>query len=189
MEAKAQWGHYTYGLHFWNQLVFGYVPAQIVGREFKESLRFSLADDAQPAVFEKSVGTCETGIGEAFMAYGYFGCGLFFGLGAFMRCAWEGAVRNSVLRQFVLMLCTLQAVMTFSTQLWTFVNLLASITLFAGPLLWWSRVPRGAPVARDGLAGLRERRLKWRKRESPRSAGPKPAVAEHLEQPQGNRIP
>jgi hypothetical protein len=189
MEAKAQGGNYTYGLHFWNQLVFGYVPAQIVGREFKESLKIPLTDDAQEAGFEKSVGTCETGIGEAFMAYGYFGCGLFFVLGSFMRWAWEGAVRNSVLRQFVLMLCTLAAVLSFSTQLWTFVNLLASITLFAGPLLWWSRVHGGARVTLDGPEGLRERRLKWRQGGSRRSVDPKPAVAKHVEQPEGSRTP
>ena len=189
MEAKAQGKNYTYGLHFWNQLVFGYVPAQIVGREFKESLKFTLTDDAEKAGFEKSTGTCETGIGEAFMAYGYFGCGLFFVLGAFMRWAWEGAIRKNILHQFVIMLCTLQAVMTFSSQLWAFVNLLVSIALFAGPLLWWSNVPRGAPVARDGPEGLRERRLKWRKGGARRSVGPKPAVAEHLEQPAGSRTP
>jgi hypothetical protein len=189
MEAKAQGKNYTYGLHFWNQLVFGYVPAQIVGREFKESLKFTLTDDAEKAGFEKSTGTCETGIGEAFMAYGYFGCGLFFVLGAFMRWAWEGAIRKNILHQFVIMLCTLQAVMTFSSQLWAFVNLLVSIALFAGPLLWWSNVPRGAPVARDGPEGLRERRLKWRKGGARRSVGPKPAVAEHLKQPEGSRTP
>jgi hypothetical protein len=187
MEAKAQGKNYTYGLHFWNQLVFGYVPAQIVGREFKESLKFPLTDDAQPAGFEKSAGTCETGIGEAFMAYSYFGCGLFFVLGAFMRWAWEGAIRKNILHQFVIMLCTLQAVMTFSSQLWAFVNLLASIALFAGPLLWWSRVHEGARVTRDGPEGLRERRLKWRQGGSRRSVGPKPAVAKHVEQPEGSR--
>ena len=189
METKAQGGHYTYGLHFWNQLVFGYVPAQFVGREFKESLKFPLTDDAEEAGFEKSAGTCETGIGEAFMAYGYFGCGLFFVLGAFMRWAWEGAIRKNILHQFVLMLCTLQAVMAFSSQLWAFLNLLASIALFAGPSLWWSRVHGGARVTRDGPEGLRERRLKWRQGGSRRSAGPKPAVAEHLKQPEGSRTP
>lgn len=104
IEAKAKGGHYTYGLHFWNQLVFGYVPAQIVGREFKESLTIPLTDDSQLTGFKKATGTCETGIGEAFMAFGYFGCGLFFVLGAFMRRLWEGAVRNSILHQFLLIL-------------------------------------------------------------------------------------
>lgn len=189
MEVKAQGGHYTYGLHFWNQLVFGFVPAQIVGREIKDSLSIPLTDDADLSGFEKSPGTCETGIGEAFMAFGYFGCGLFFVLGAFMRWAWEGAMRKNILHQFVIMLCTLQAVLTFSTQLWTFVNLLASIALFAGPLLWWSRVPSGAPVAREGPERHQERRLNGGKGGSRGSVGPKPAVAKHLEQPEGSRTP
>jgi hypothetical protein len=189
MEAKAQGGHYTYGLHFWNQLVFGYVPAQIVGRDFKESLKFPLTDDAQLTGFEKSTGTCETGIGEAFMACGYFGCGLFFVLGAFMRWLWEEAIRNSVLHQFLLMLFMLPAVMSFSAQLWTILNLAVNIGIFAGPLLWWSRVHGGARVTRDGPEGLRERRLKWRQGGSRRSVGPKPAVAKHVKQPEGSRTP
>jgi hypothetical protein len=189
MEAKAQGGNYTYGLHFWNQLVFGYVPAQIVGREFKESLKFPLTDDAQLTGFEKSTGTCETGIGEAFMACGYFGCGLFFVLGAFMRWLWEEAIRNSVLHQFLLMLFMLPAVMSFSAQLWTILNLAVNIGIFAGPLLWWSRVHGGARVTRDGPEGLRERRLKWRQGGSRRSVGPKPAVAKHVKQPEGSRTP
>lgn len=123
------------------------------------------------------------------MAYNYFGCGLFFVLGAFMRWAWEGAVKKSILHQFVVMLCTLQAVLTFSSQLWAFVNLLASIALFAGPLLWWSRVSGSTHVARDGPEGLRERRLKWRQGGSRRSVGPKPAVSKHVEQPEGSRTP
>jgi hypothetical protein len=140
MEAKAKANHYTLGLHFWNQLVFGYVPAQILGRQFKESLQFSLPDDAESAGFEKSRGTCESGIAEAFMAFSYFGCLLFFVLGAFMRWLWDGAVNGSVLHQFLVMLCTLPAVMCFTVQLWTFVNMLFSITIFAGPFLWWSAI-------------------------------------------------
>jgi hypothetical protein len=151
-------------------LVFGFVPGQIVGREFKESLKFQLTDDAQEAGFEKSTGTCETGIGEAFMAHGYFGCGLFFVLGSFMRWAWEGAMRKSILHQFVIMLCTLQAVLAFSSQLWAFVNLLASIALFAGPLLWWSRV-KTASAPRSGRERFRKRGPDWPKDLSPQPAG------------------
>ena len=139
MEAKARGGHYTLGLHFWNQIVFGFVPAQLVGKDFKESLRIKLTDDTLQTGYEKSNGTCETGIGEAFMAFGYFGCGLFFALGAFMRWLWEGAARNSVLHQLLLMLFTLPSLMAFSGQLWTSVNQLVNISIFVGPWLWWSR--------------------------------------------------
>jgi hypothetical protein len=139
MEATAIGGHYTYGLHFWNKLVFGFVPAQYVGKGVKDSLMIPLTDDTQYTQFQKDTGTCETGIAEAFMAFGYFGCGLFFVMGAFMRWLWEGAIRNSILHQFLLMLCTLGAIMSFTLQLWTLLNQLVTIAIFAGPLLWWSR--------------------------------------------------
>jgi hypothetical protein len=177
MEAKAQGGHYTYGLHYWNQLVFGYVPAQIVGRELKESLKIPLTDDTQLTGFVKSTGTCETGIGEAFMAYGYFGCGLFFVLGAFMRWLWEGAVRSSIFHQLLLILFMLPAVLSFSAQLWTILNLTANIGVFAGPLLWWSRVET-ASAPRSGRQRLGKRGPDW-----PRGLSPQPAAAgigEHL---------
>jgi len=141
MEAKAQGGHYTLGLHLWNALVFSYVPAQFLGRDFKQGLMINLTDDTAQTSFAKSNGTCETGIGEAFMAFGYFGCGVFFALGVFMRWLWEGAVRNSVVHQFLFMLCALPAVMSFNIQLWTFINAVLNIGIFAGPLLWWSLLP------------------------------------------------
>jgi len=140
MEAKVVGGHYTYGLHFWNKFVFGFVPAQFVGKRIKDSLMIPLEDDTKVTGFEKGTGTCETGIGEAFMAFGYFGCGLFFPLGAFMRWLWEGAIRNSILHQFLLMLFVIPAVMSFSAQLWTILNAAITIAIFAGPLLWWSKV-------------------------------------------------
>jgi hypothetical protein len=141
MDNKAKGGHYTLGLHFWNALVFSYVPAQFLGRDFKQGLMVNLTDDTAQTGFAKSNGTCETGIGEAFMAFGYFGCGLFFVLGVFMRWLWEGAVRDSVLHQLLLMLCTLPAIMSFNIQIWSFINAALNIALFAGPLLWWSVLP------------------------------------------------
>ena len=147
IQATANSGHYTYGLHFWNQIVFGYVPAQWLGREFKESLKILLVDAAAEGGFEKSVGTCESGIGEACMAVGYVGCILFFGLGAYMRWLWEGAIRNSILHQFLLMLSTIGAILSFSAVLWAFLNQLIHIAIFAGPLLWWSSV-KGAESAK-----------------------------------------
>jgi len=140
MEARAKGGHYDFGLHFWNQLVFGFVPGQIVGKEFKESLKFKLTDDTLQTGYEKSNGTCMTGVGESFLAFGYLGCGLFFALGAYMRWLWEGALRNSILHQLLLIICSLGAVMAFSGQLWTLVNGVVNFFIFVGPWLWWSHV-------------------------------------------------
>lgn len=73
------------------------------------------------------------------MAFGYFGCGLFYLLGMGMRRIWDGAASGGVGEQLLLGLLTLGAVMTFSAQLWTLVNTFVTVVIFAGPCLWWSR--------------------------------------------------
>lgn len=138
MEAKALGGHYDRGLHFWNQLVFGFVPAQFVGADFKKALQFDLTDDTALTGFEKNNGSCESGIAEAFMAFGYFGCALFFIMGASFRWLWDQSVRGNVPCQLVLMLNMLGGVMSYTIQLWTILNGLVCIVIFTGPFLWWS---------------------------------------------------
>ena len=140
MDARAVGRHYNYGLMFWNQLVFGFVPAQFVGADFKRSLQFNLYDDTVLTRFQKPNGTCESGIAEAFMAFGYFGCLLFFLLGSSFRWLWERSIRGSVLCQVVFMLTILPGIMSYSLQLWGILNGLVNLLIFAGPFLWWSAV-------------------------------------------------
>lgn len=150
IEAKDLGGNYTYGLHFWNQLVFGFVPAQFFGEAFKESLQFKLYDDTALTHFQKSNGTCESGIAEAFMAFGYFGCVLFFIMGASFRWLWDQSVRGNVLCQFILMLNILPGIMSFSIQLWTMLNGLVNLLMFAGPFLFWSAISARTWQLRSG---------------------------------------
>ena len=140
IEAAAQSGYYNYGAKFWNFVVFGYVPAQIVGRGVKNGLMIPLKGEALNSGFEMSSGTCLTGIGEAFMAFGYFGCGMYFALGVFMRWAWEGAMRNSVLHVLLLMLFSLPSVMSFSNNISTVILMAVNFGIFLLPFLWWSAV-------------------------------------------------
>jgi hypothetical protein len=140
MESRTIGGNYTLGLHFWNQLVFGFVPGQIVGKQIKESMMIKLVDDTKWTSFEKSVGTCETGIGEAFMAFWYCGCGLFFLIGAYMRWLWDSASRGSILHLYLLLLCSLGALLAFSNQIWTYVNMIVNIAIFSLPCFWWSAI-------------------------------------------------
>jgi hypothetical protein len=57
-------------------------------------------------------------------------------------------VRNSILHQLMFMLCALGSVLAFNIQLWTFINAVLNITLFAGPLLWWSHSQQRQQSAR-----------------------------------------
>jgi hypothetical protein len=148
MEARSISGHFDLGLHFWNRLVFAWVPAQFLGRSFKNALMFDEPDDATAMGFKKPNGTCETGIGEAYMSLWFFGAVLFFWLGSWMRKLWEGAGRGSVVCQCMLCVFTMQAVLTFSSQLWSLVNAFTQFAVFVGPLLYWSRNRPAATNAR-----------------------------------------
>jgi hypothetical protein len=152
MAIKARTGYYTYGRHFWNQLVFGWVPAQYLGREFKESLYFELKDDAAEAGFEKWFGTCETGIAEAFMAFGYFGAFLFFMMGAALRFLWDSSQNDSLVHQTLLVLCTFGSCMTFSGQLWSHVNYVSQILVFTAPIFYFARIDGSGTFVRKKTA-------------------------------------
>ncbi|TAK98853.1 MAG: O-antigen polysaccharide polymerase Wzy [Verrucomicrobia bacterium] len=182
MEARAHGGHYTLGRHFWNQIVFGFVPAQFVGQELKESLMIPLEDDTQLTGFEKPLGTCESGVAEAFMAFGYFGCVLFYLLGRYMRWLWEGAMAGSILHQFLLMLSTLGAIMSFSIQLWTLINLVIGIALFCGMLFWWSREKRSDLVNPHLRQSARAKR-RHRSRRQPEPSTPSALPSAGLDSP------
>jgi hypothetical protein len=145
MSGVTRTGDYTYGRHFWNQLVFGWVPAQFVGREFKESLKFELPDQALQIGYEKPFGTCETGIAEAYMAFWFFGALLFFAMGAGLRLLWDHAQTGSLIHQTLLILCTFGACMTFSGQLWSYINYVSQILVFTVPFFWWGRIAEVRP--------------------------------------------
>jgi hypothetical protein len=77
-----------------------------------------------------------------------------------MRWLWESARRGSILHLLILMLCTLPAVMSFSGQVWTMVNMLILFAIFAGPWLWWSRA---AARDQESTVGIRKRNFESRK--------------------------
>lgn len=140
MDAKANTGNYTLGIHFWNQLVFGWVPAQYVGRPFKQSLQVDLPDDALAAGYVKPFGTCETGMAEAFMAFWYLGALVFLLIGMFLRRLWDSAQGRSVVAKVYLIMCTLGACLAFTNQIWSYVNFVTQVVVFTLPVFLMSRV-------------------------------------------------
>ncbi|MBW4550081.1 MAG: oligosaccharide repeat unit polymerase [Aphanocapsa sp. GSE-SYN-MK-11-07L] len=95
MDASEKLGLYGYGSGWWDNIVFQYVPAQIVGREFKESLQFNLLNpeklqDLYGYTFP--VGTTYTGIGDSFVEFGYLGWIVFALIGYVFKQLWISAV-------------------------------------------------------------------------------------------------
>ena len=83
------------------------------------------------------------------MSFWYVGAALFFLVGRLMRTFWEEANRGNLVCQCVLCLFTFPAMMTFGVELSGLISSLLQFIIFAGPLLYWSRLRRdvgGGPV-------------------------------------------
>ncbi len=82
--------NFNFGLSLWNALVKLYIPGQIFGADFKDSLYFDLARSAFDDIylvysFDFAVGTTSTGFGSAFSDFGYLGAAYFFLMGYVLK--------------------------------------------------------------------------------------------------------
>ncbi len=106
--ATQATGDYEFGEGYWNRVVFRFVPAQLLGKDFKDSLMIGGRQRdygdfvADILGFELPVGSTVTGIGDSFNQFGYFGC-LFFGaLGYLFKTLWAAANQpNGIVAQIL----------------------------------------------------------------------------------------
>lgn len=108
MEATVKTGQYGYGTGYWNELVFRFVPAQFLGKAFKEGLMIRLQDYSLPKLFKyfPNPGSVITGVGDSFMEFDYFGCLVFLLLGWLFKHLWVASVKlNSLVSQIVYISC------------------------------------------------------------------------------------
>jgi hypothetical protein len=92
---------YGYGTGLWDWIIFQFVPGQIVGFDVKESLQFKIGTmyDLETIYgYRWHTGTTDTGMGDSFSDFGYFGC-LAFALMAFLfKNLWVAAAyRGSII--------------------------------------------------------------------------------------------
>lgn len=94
-DATEKTGLYGYGSGWWDSIVFQYVPGQIVGYDFKQSLQFNLITRGllnNLYGYTIPTGSTNTGIGDSFSEFGYFGS-LSFALIAYgFKNLWISAV-------------------------------------------------------------------------------------------------
>ncbi|SRR5579883_38890 len=78
MDAVEHTGLYGYGRVWWDNIVFQWVPGQLVGFDFKKSLQFNLWDKYIDLLkdfygYENPNGLTFTGVADSFTQFGYFG--------------------------------------------------------------------------------------------------------------------
>jgi hypothetical protein len=114
IEHVDQSREFNFGLSHWNEIMFAYVPAQFLGREFKDSLFFDI-----PELFDVNyrlpfIGSTLTGFSDAFASFWYFGCLKFFLISLAMGRIYSLAVRGSTTMQAVYMLSVGPAMLTIT---------------------------------------------------------------------------
>lgn len=135
---------FDYGLFHWNVIVFNFVPAQIVGAAFKDSLQVDLYKHSYAMGYRPDLGSTETGMADAFASFWYFGCVEFFLISYIMARLYYTAREGWILSQILYIFGITAAMLTVShhTQ-WLFsVYIQLGILLLPGLLVLRRRPPR-----------------------------------------------
>jgi hypothetical protein len=134
---------FDFGIFHWNVLVFNFVPAQLVGAEFKESLQISISGiydrDYNPAT-----GTTETGMADAFTSFWYFGAVKFFLIAYALGRIYRAAMAGSTTAQLFYMLSVVPAMMAITHHTQVMLSAWVQMGMFLLPGLALARVKGSA---------------------------------------------
>lgn len=102
LEAANNLQKFGLGTGFWSDIVFQYVPGQLVGYDIKQALQINLgvsqADILNVFGTTFPAGSTKTGIGDSYAEFGYFGCLVFGAIAYLYRHIWISAFyyRNNI---------------------------------------------------------------------------------------------
>lgn len=163
IEAANATRQFDYGLSHWNALVFNYVPAQVMGADFKQSLMIDLGDaEFDTFGYTPHTGSTMTGMADGFRSFWYFGCLKFFLIAYVMRTLFVSAQRGNMVAQLLYMMAIIPSLHAITHSTHWFLSPWIHIALFVGPALIYARaVHSGASslVAVDSRFGTNLRSL------------------------------
>ena len=152
MAAIEEVGLYDYGSFHWNRLVFNYIPAQLLGNSFKESLYIPTTEDYRSGRsierndityrlygYEKGPGITVSGVTDAFASFWYFGFIKFLVVGAIMKVLYVSSMRGNWTCQilYILLIVPSMHIVTHNTH-WFFADWLL-MAVFLGPAFMYAR--------------------------------------------------
>jgi hypothetical protein len=141
-------GYVGFGSGFWNDIVFNFVPAQLLGRSFKESLYINISPlsylrTRQLSIyFDVKFGTTLTGLGSTFAEFSFFGFLCFYFQAKLMRTVWESALRNVNIAQILYAFLTTSLFISVTHNFSRFINTLIIGTFLLLFLVRFSRISR-----------------------------------------------
>jgi hypothetical protein len=170
IDATQMSDSYNWGSSYWNQLVFRFVPAQIVGLDVKNGLMMGRGSVQQiyrgdeRLKFEISPGSTNTGMADSFEEFGWLGCLFFFFLAMLFRTVWTAAQQPQALfaQLFYIMVCS-SGMRTVTHQSVDFLPGMIYQLVFLSIGFWYAAIPepnvrpaRGRYVARPMGRGPRQ---------------------------------
>lgn len=147
IEAADQSFEFDYGLSFYNAVITRYVPAQIIGTDFKQSLLVDVGiSESDLLGHAPNTGSTYTGLSDSFWSFWYFGAVKFFLIGFIFSRWFRAAVKGNLAAQIVAMILAYSALgsMPFSTH--TFFLKFVDLIVFLLPVLWYARVGKSTPL-------------------------------------------
>lgn len=145
MDATASTSGYEFGGGYWDELVFRFVPAQLLGTDFKEGLMFRpsedrLEEEMEMRGFQMAGGSTKTGIGDSFQQFGYLGFAFFLLLAVLFRTLWLTSIQPSaVFAQLLYIQTSTSAMRAVTHQTVGFLPSLVYSFIFIGLAVWYSR--------------------------------------------------
>jgi len=91
IKATTDLNLYGLGSGWWDAIIHQFIPGQILGIGFKESLKFDLINSKTLYNLYGYIwhpGTTPTGVGDSFAEFGYFGCFAFALIGCLFKNLW-----------------------------------------------------------------------------------------------------
>jgi hypothetical protein len=126
---------FDYGAFHWNRLVFNFVPAQILGAAFKQSLMFTLPTPGRD--YNPATGSTETGLADAYQSFWYFGALKFLVLSFVMARIWRSAIEGQACAQLVYALSIVPAMHAVSHQTDWVMPVWVHMLIFLAPALYF----------------------------------------------------
>ncbi|MFE0756600.1 hypothetical protein ACFW16_21735 [Inquilinus sp. NPDC058860] len=139
MDAQSKAQDWDYGIYHWNVLVWNFVPAQLVGQTFKQSLVIPTFDDRN---YVPDLGSTETGMADAFGSFYYLGAFKFFLVAYFLSRVYRAACSGWALAQIIYILCIAPGMLTVTHHTQWVPSTLVHFALLFLPCLLFARIRR-----------------------------------------------
>ena len=169
---------YELGTGYWDEVVWRYVPAQLLGTDFKRSLMFHYNElDQQKGLkqlgYVEALGSTSTGVGDSFVQFGFAGCIFFLIVGVLMRSLWVASLcRGGIFAQLLYITSVTSAMRAVTNQTTDFLPGLIFNFIFIGAAVRYAMIRTPLFKRRFRDANLEPRNIRHPIRDSKRLPQP-----------------